>query len=47
LVPFAVVSEGLPIDSWWSNPPTARLLFSEYLKYIVAMVRIRLEFALA
>jgi uncharacterized SAM-binding protein YcdF (DUF218 family) len=47
LVPFAVVSERLPIDSWWSNPPTARLLFSEYLKYIAAMVRIRLEFALA
>jgi uncharacterized SAM-binding protein YcdF (DUF218 family) len=47
LVPFAVVSERLPIDSWWTNPPTARLLFSEYLKYIAAMVRIRLEFALA
>ena len=45
LVPFPVVSERMPIDSWWSSPPTARLLFSEYLKYIVAMTRIRLEFA--
>ena len=26
---------------WWSNPSWARLLFSEYLKYIVALARIR------
>lgn len=47
LVPFAVVSERLHVEAWWSNPATAKLLFSEYLKYIVAMVRIRLEFAVA
>jgi hypothetical protein len=28
-------------EAWWSSPPTAKLLFSEYLKYIVAQVRFR------
>ena len=46
LVPFPVVSEKAADRSWWSSPPTAKLLFSEYLKYIVAMVRMRLEFEL-
>ena len=39
LVPFAVVSEKVRVDSWWENPETARLLFLEYLKYILAQVR--------
>ena len=47
LVPFPVVSERMRSESWWSNPNTARLLFSEYLKYIVAMARLRLDFASA
>mgnify|MGYP003349626307 FL=1 len=47
LVPFPVNSERVRVDSWWSNPTTARLLFSEYLKYIVAVVRTRLDFASA
>jgi hypothetical protein len=28
------------VESWWENPETAKLLFLEYLKYIVAKVRI-------
>jgi hypothetical protein len=29
-------------EAWWSSAPTAKLLFSEYVKYIVAQVRFRL-----
>jgi uncharacterized SAM-binding protein YcdF (DUF218 family) len=39
LVPFGVVSDKVRIEAWWENPETARLLFLEYLKYIVARVR--------
>lgn len=47
LVPYPVVSERMRSEAWWSSPTTARLLFSEYLKYIVAMARQRLDFAFA
>jgi uncharacterized SAM-binding protein YcdF (DUF218 family) len=43
LVPFPVVSEKVRVESWWSNPATARLLFWEYLKYIVAHVRMQIQ----
>lgn len=39
LVPFPVVSDQLRAQPWWSNAATARLLTSEYLKYIFAQVR--------
>ena len=42
LVPFPVVTDKMRNETWWSSPPTAKLLFSEYLKYIVAQVRFRL-----
>jgi uncharacterized SAM-binding protein YcdF (DUF218 family) len=42
LVPFPVVTDKMRDEAWWSSPPTAKLLFSEYLKYIVAQVRFRL-----
>ena len=45
LLPFPVISERVRVENWWSSPSSARLLFSEYLKYIVAVVRIRLEAA--
>jgi uncharacterized SAM-binding protein YcdF (DUF218 family) len=41
LVPFPVVTDKMRSEAWWSSPPTAKLLFSEYLKYIVAQVRFR------
>lgn len=44
LVPYPVVSDKVRVDAWWENPETARLLFLEYLKYIVAKVRIWLPF---
>jgi uncharacterized SAM-binding protein YcdF (DUF218 family) len=47
LVPFPVVSERVRVEAWWTSPSTARLLFWEYLKYIVARARIPLERAFA
>ena len=41
LVAFPVVTDKMRNEAWWSSPPTARLLISEYLKYIVAQVRMR------
>jgi uncharacterized SAM-binding protein YcdF (DUF218 family) len=42
LIGFPVVTENVRTDRWW-HPLTARLLLTEYLKYIVAQVRMRLE----
>src|SRR5262245_12239995 len=42
LIPFPVVTDKMRTVRWW-NPATARLLLSEYLKYIVAQLRMRLE----
>jgi uncharacterized SAM-binding protein YcdF (DUF218 family) len=39
LVPYPVISERVRVESWWTNPSTARLLFWEYLKYLAATVR--------
>jgi uncharacterized SAM-binding protein YcdF (DUF218 family) len=43
LIPFPVVSEKLRQEPWWDSLSTAKLLFSEYLKYMLAQVRMRLE----
>jgi uncharacterized SAM-binding protein YcdF (DUF218 family) len=43
LVPFPVVSDRSRAQRWWTHPPTAKLLFSEYLKYILSAVRMRLD----
>ena len=47
LIPFPVISEHVRADRWWTSAPTARLLLTEYLKYIAAQVRMRLEPTLA
>lgn len=47
LIPFPVVTDKMRSEAWWSSPPTAKLLFSEYLKYIVAQVRFRVGAASA
>ena len=47
LVPFAVVSDKVRVETWWDNPETARLLFLEYLKYTVARARQRLPASFA
>lgn len=43
LIPFPVTTGKLRTDAWWSDMPTTRLLLSEYLKYMVAHLRMRLE----
>jgi uncharacterized SAM-binding protein YcdF (DUF218 family) len=43
LIPFAVVGDKWREEPWWTNGATLRLLLSEYLKYVAAEVRVRLE----
>ncbi len=43
LVSFPVISPKVKDEPWWSNLDTARLLFAEYLKYLFALVRMRLD----
>jgi len=43
LVPFPVVSDRLRAEPWWASGATMRLMVSEYLKYIFARLRIRLN----
>ena len=42
LVPFPVVTDKLRNEPWWASAPTARLIFSEYAKYVVAQLRMRI-----
>jgi uncharacterized SAM-binding protein YcdF (DUF218 family) len=43
LVPFAVVGDKWRDEPWWSSGATFRLVLSEYVKYIAAALRVRLE----
>jgi uncharacterized SAM-binding protein YcdF (DUF218 family) len=43
LVAFPVVSERLRSEPWWSSVGTARLIGVEYLKYVFAHLRMRLN----
>jgi uncharacterized SAM-binding protein YcdF (DUF218 family) len=43
LIPFPVVSDKIKSEPWWTNGTTTRLLMSEYLKYVFAVVRMRLD----
>ena len=43
LVAFPVISERMRTEPWWASAATTKLLLSEYLKYIVAQLRIRLN----
>lgn len=43
LVPYAVISDRVRVESWWNNPSTAKLLLSEYVKYLAAPIRHRLD----
>ncbi len=41
LIPFPVVTDRMRAEPWWTSGPTAKLLLFEYLKYMVAQVRMR------
>jgi uncharacterized SAM-binding protein YcdF (DUF218 family) len=43
LIPFVVVGDKWRDEPWWTSASTLRLLLSEYVKYIAAEVRVRLE----
>jgi hypothetical protein len=43
LIPFAVVGDKWREEPWWTSASTLRLLLSEYVKYIAAELRVRLE----
>ena len=43
LVPFPVVTHRRRAEPWWASGATARLLFTEYVKYIFACLRIGLH----
>jgi uncharacterized SAM-binding protein YcdF (DUF218 family) len=43
LIPYPVISEKVKSEPWWSNADTARLLFSEYLKYLFARMRMNID----
>jgi hypothetical protein len=38
-----VISEKVRSESWWSNGETLRLLVGEYLKFLFAHVRMRID----
>jgi uncharacterized SAM-binding protein YcdF (DUF218 family) len=39
LLPYPVVSEKMRVEPWWENSETVRLLLWEYVKFLVAKVR--------
>jgi uncharacterized SAM-binding protein YcdF (DUF218 family) len=43
LIPFSVVGDKWRDEPWWSSWATFRLVLSEYVKYVAAALRVRLE----
>jgi hypothetical protein len=43
LIPYPVISDKVKRESWLTDPEIMRVLISEYLKYIFAAVRMRLD----
>ena len=43
LVPFPVVTNRQRAEPWWANSGTARLMFTEYVKYVFTRIRIALH----
>jgi uncharacterized SAM-binding protein YcdF (DUF218 family) len=44
LIAYPVVTERQRNEAWWSSEAAARLMISEYLKFMLAQVRMRLDF---
>ncbi|ODA66263.1 hypothetical protein A7A08_02910 [Methyloligella halotolerans] len=40
LYPYPVIDKKVHLDDWWLYPGTTKLLLSEYLKYLPAMLRL-------
>ncbi|HKA76209.1 MAG TPA: YdcF family protein [Pseudolabrys sp.] len=43
LIAYPVISEKAKAEPWWSNVDSARPLFLEYLKYLLACTRMRID----
>jgi len=43
LIAYPVISEKVRNDPWWADSATARLLIGEYLKYLFAQLRLRID----
>lgn len=43
LVPYPVASRHYRVESWWRHPSTARLLATEYIKFLAATARLGLS----
>jgi uncharacterized SAM-binding protein YcdF (DUF218 family) len=43
LIAYPVISEKVKSEPWWSSLDTARFLFAEYLKYVLALARMHLD----
>ncbi len=43
LTAYPVFVTSVPVSRWWTNPGTARLLFSEYVKYLETLIRLSLS----
>jgi uncharacterized SAM-binding protein YcdF (DUF218 family) len=43
LVPFVVIGDKWRDEPWWTSGTTLRLLLSEYVKYVAAEIRVRLD----
>jgi len=40
LIAYPVVVDSVPVTQWWTNPGTAQLLLSEYVKYLATVMRL-------
>jgi uncharacterized SAM-binding protein YcdF (DUF218 family) len=43
LLPFPVIADKLHAEPWWTRGTMMKLMFSEYLKYVAARMRIRFD----
>ena len=43
LIAYPVISEKVKTEPWWQNAGTARFLVAEYLKFLFALTRMRLD----
>lgn len=47
VIPHPVLPDDLDLDRWWTRRGTANLIINEYNKYLVALLRFRIEDALS
>lgn len=43
VVPHPVIAGGFDVDRWWCDPAAARIVASEYLKFLISWARTRFE----